>query len=172
MAIGAVVGIPLGTYLLTHVDGIAIRWGIVSVVVVLLALLMSGWRYHGRPHGAVTVAVGLTSGLFSGAAQVGGPPVVAYWLGGNFTPQTVRANIVLYFAISSVLSITSYLIAGILTWDTVKLSLMIGPTFALGLFSGAKLFSLTNEIVFRRICYGLIAGAAIIGLPILDGVLR
>ena len=172
MATGAVLGIPLGTYLLTHVDGIIIRWAIVAIVVVLLALLVSGWRYHGRPHGMLTAAVGLTSGLFSGAAQVGGPPVVAYWLGGAFTPQTVRANIVLYFAISSVLSVASYLIAGLLTLETVFLSLLIGPTFALGLFAGSRLFSRANEIVFRRICYGLIATAAVIGLPVLDGVLR
>ena len=172
MATGAVVGVPLGTYLLGHMEGTTIRWAIVGVVIVLLALLMSGWRYHGRPHASLTAAVGLTSGLFSGAAQVGGPPVVAYWLGGNFTPQTVRANIVLYFAISSLLSVASYLVAGILTWETVKLSLMIGPTFAFGLFTGARLFSLTNEFVFRRICYSLIAAAAIIGLPVLDGVLR
>ena len=117
-------------------------------------------------------AVGLTSGLFSGAAQVGGPPVVAYWLGGAFTPQTVRANIVLYFAISSVLSVASYLIAGLLTPETVFLSLLIGPTFALGLFTGSRLFTRANEVVFRRICYSLIAAAAIVGLPALDGVLR
>lgn len=98
--------------------------------------------------------------------------MVAYWLGGNFTPQTVRANIVLYFAISSVLSVASYLVAGILTWETVQLSVMIGPAFAFGLFAGARLFSLANEAVFRRICYGLIAAAAIVGLPLLDGVLR
>ena len=172
MAAGAVLGVPLGTYLLGHMEGTTIRWAIVGVVVVLLALLMSGWRYHGRPHPSLTAAVGLTSGLFSGAAQVGGPPVVAYWLGGNLTPQTVRANIVLYFAISSLLSVASYLVAGILTWETVQLSLIIGPAFAVGLFSGARLFNLTNEVVFRRICFSLIAAAAIIGLPVLDGVLR
>jgi uncharacterized membrane protein YfcA len=172
MAVGAVVGVPLGTYMLTHVDGTAIRWGITGIVVALLALLMSGWRYHGRPHASLTVAVGITSGLFSGAAQVGGPPVVAYWLGGIFPPQTVRANIVLYFAISSALSISSYLVAGIITPQSVLLSLMIGPTFAAGLFCGSRLFSRTNEKTFRFICYGLIAAAAIVGLPALDGILR
>lgn len=172
MAIGAVVGVPAGTYLLTHMEGVSIRWGITGIVVCLLVLLMSGWRYHGRPHGAMTTGVGFTSGLFSGAAQVGGPPVVAYWLGGAIAPQTVRANIVLYFAISSVISVTSYLIAGLITWESVMLSLMIGPTFALGLFAGARLFNRANEATFRRACYALIACAAIIGLPLLDGILR
>jgi uncharacterized membrane protein YfcA len=172
MALGAAFGVPVGTYLLTHVDGIMIRWSIVAIVVALLAMLMSGWRYHGRPYAGMTVAVGLTSGLFSGAAQVGGPPVVAYWLGGAFTPQTVRANIVLYFAISSVLSIASYLVAGLISWRSIQLSILIGPAFALGLFFGSRLFSRANEATFRRICYGLIAGAAIIGLPALDGILR
>ncbi|MCO5073319.1 MAG: sulfite exporter TauE/SafE family protein [Rhizobiaceae bacterium] len=172
MAIGAMIGIPLGTYLLAHVDGVTIRWAIVAIVVVLLALLMSGWRYHGSAPAGVTIAVGVTSGLFSGAAQVGGPPVVAYWLGSPITPQKVRANIVLYFAIASVMSVLSYLFAGVLTWQSVKLSLLIGPAFALGLFAGLRLFRLANEAVFRRICYGLIAGAAIVGLPALDGIFR
>lgn len=172
MAVGAAVGVPAGTYLLTHADPAAIRWAIVAIVVTLLALLMSGWRYHGRAPAGMTVAVGMTSGLFSGAAQVGGPPVVAYWLGGAFTPQMVRANIVLYFAISSVLSIASYLAAGLLTWQSIQLSILIGPAFGLGLFAGTRLFSRANEATFRQICYGLIAASAIIGLPTLDGLLR
>ena len=172
MAVGAAVGVPAGTYLLTPADPAAIRWAIVAIVVTLLALLMSGWRYHGRAPAGMTVAVGMTSGLFSGAAQVGGPPVVAYWLGGAFTPQMVRANIVLYFAISSVLSIASYLAAGLLTWQSIQLSILIGPAFGLGLFAGTRLFSRANEATFRRICYGLIAASAIIGLPTLHGLLR
>lgn len=172
MLLGACVGIPLGTWLLTHLDGVTIRWCITGVVVLLLALLMSGWRFRGVPVGGITVAVGLTSGLFSGTAQVGGPPVVAYWLGGTMSPHVVRANIVLFFAGSSVLSVVSYLAAGLLTWNGVHLSLLIGPTFALGLFTGARLFNRASEVVFRRTCYGLIAGAAILGLPLLDGVLR
>jgi uncharacterized membrane protein YfcA len=79
---------------------------------------------------------------------------------------------VLYFAISSVLSVTSYLIAGLITAESMMLSLTIGPAFAAGLFAGARLFNRSNELTFRRACYVLIACAAIIGLPALDGVLR
>ena len=49
MAVGAALGIPIGTYLLTHMDGTAIRWAIVGIVVALLTMLMSGWRYTAAP---------------------------------------------------------------------------------------------------------------------------
>lgn len=172
MAIGAAVGVPLGTFVLLHVDPVTIRWGIVVLVVLLLALLMSGWRYHGQPKAPLTAAVGLASGICSGTAQVGGPPVVAYWLGAVIPARTVRANIVLYFAISSCLSIASYAFGGLLTLQSIQLSILIGPAFAIGLYGGWKLFGRASEQTFRRICYALIAAAAIIGLPALDGVLR
>ena len=104
MALGAVVGVPAGTWLLASQDPLVLRWGIFVLAVLMLALLVSGWRYRGRPKAPLTVLVGTISGLFSGAAQIGGPPVVAYWLGGPSPAQTVRANIVFYFAISTVIS--------------------------------------------------------------------
>jgi uncharacterized membrane protein YfcA len=79
---------------------------------------------------------------------------------------------VLYFAISSVLSVASYLIAGLITWESLQLSLIIGPSFGFGVFAGSRLFSRANEVVFRRTCYSLIAAAATISLPVLDGLLR
>jgi len=99
MAIGAVVGVPAGTWLLTSLDPVVLRWCIVALAAAMLALLLSGWRYRGRPKPPLTVLVGLVSGFFSGAAQVGGPPVVAYWLGSTTAAAPVRANIVLFFAL-------------------------------------------------------------------------
>jgi hypothetical protein len=34
------------------------------------------------------------------------------------------------------------------------------------------MFGLANERLFRRICFGLIAAAAIVSLPLFDSVLR
>lgn len=172
MSLGASIGVPLGTYLLTQIDAITIRWAITVLVITMLALLISGWRYHGKPTPPLTVAVGVASGFCSGAAQAGGPPVVAYWLGGFIAVATVRANIVLFFAISSVLSLASYLVGGLITLAVLKLAVVIGPAFGIGLWSGAHLFGRSNDLSFRRICYTLIAVAAIVGLPALDGVLR
>jgi uncharacterized protein len=168
MAIGAFVGVPVGTWALTRLDPIITRWIIASLVLALLVLLISGWRYHGKPHPVLTATVGGVSGLCSGLAQTGGPPVVTYVLGQPLPSVVARANIVLYFAFSDSASMISYFVSGLLTADVARLALIIGPIYYAGLFLGARMFGVASETVFRRVCYSLIAIAGIIGLPLLD----
>lgn len=168
MLAGALVGVPTGTALLALLPSITLRWIISGVVLCLLLFLISGWRYHGRPKVPLTVGVGALAGLFGGAAQMSGPPIVAYWLGGAIPALTVRANLVLYFALASCISATSYIIGGILTLDVLLISVLAGPGYGIGLFIGSRLFGLASDTTFRRICFTLIAAAAIVGLPLFD----
>lgn len=172
MAVGALIGVPLGTWILTQSDPIVIRWIIPGIVVGMLGLLISGVRYRGPPAAPVLIGVGGLAGLFSGVAQIGGPPVLVYWLGRDAPAAHVRANIVLYFALSTVLTITSYLIGGLLTLAVLMLAVLTAPFYGSGLWLGARMFGLASEVTFRRICYALIVGAAIIGLPLFDGLIR
>lgn len=172
MALGALIGIPLGTLLLVRTDPVAIRWAIVVMAGLMLALLVSGWRYRGRPTAPLTFAVGGFAGVCSGAAQVGGPAVVTYWLGSPHAPAIVRANIILYFSISTAIAMVSYFAGGVLTMAVVRLALVVGPVYGLGLFIGSRLFGVADEAIFRRICYALIAAAVLFSLPVLDGVIR
>jgi uncharacterized membrane protein YfcA len=168
MVSGAVVGIPAGTALLALAPSLAVRWVICCVVLLLLIFLISGRRYQGTPKTYLTVMVGTVAGLFGGAAQISGPPVVAYWLGGAFPANTVRANLVVYFALSSVLSATAYFFAGLLTFEVLKLAAIVALAYGLGIFVGARAFGMASESTFRWISFGLIACAAIVGLPLLD----
>ena len=172
MLLGTLMGVPAGTFVLTRSDPVSIRWMIAALVLAMLALLMSGWRYHGRPTPPVDVGVGLVAGFFTGTAQVGGPPVVAYWLGTAKAPELVRANIVVYFAASALITVVSYMVAGLLTTRLIGLALLIGPVYGLGLWTGSHSFRFASESTFRRICYALIAAAGVISLPVLDGVIR
>ena len=72
MVAGALVGVPIGTYFLTRLEPVTTRWIISAFVFALLMLLISGWRYRGKDHAAVSVAVGSLSGFCSGLAQTGG----------------------------------------------------------------------------------------------------
>ena len=172
MLLGTLVGVPTGTFVLTRTDPVAIRWMIAALVVAMLALLMSGWRYHGRPAAPVGAGVGLVAGFFTGIAQVGGPPIVAYWLGTAKRSDLVRANIVVYFAASAFITLVSYAVADLLTLRVIGLALLIGPAYGLGLWAGSHTFGFASEATFRRTCYVLIAAAGIVSMPVLDGVIR
>ena len=172
LAFGAAFGVPLGAFTLTRLDPMTTRWLISGFVLALLALLISGWRYSGGERPVLAIGVGGVAGFCGGLAQSGGPPIIAYQLGQPVSAVVARANIVLYFAATGIFSAVSYFAGGLLTSGVIRLALIVGPIYALGLFLGARMFGLASEAVFRRVCYGLIALAAVIGLPLLDGVLR
>jgi uncharacterized membrane protein YfcA len=169
---GALIGVPIGTYFLTVLDPVTTRWIISGFVFALLLLLLSGWRYRGKDHAAISVGIGGLSGFCSGLAQTGGPPIVGYWLGRPVASTVARANIMLFFAASDFFSVVSYSLTGLITSDSIRFSFVVGPVYAVGVLLGAQLFGRASESLFRSICYALIAIAVIAGLPALDGVLR
>jgi uncharacterized protein len=172
IAVGALIGVPIGTYLLSRLDPVTTRWIISGFVFALLLLLLSGWRYRGKDHAAFSVGIGALSGFCSGLAQTGGPPIVGYWLGRPTSSALARANIVLYFGAADFFSLVSYAASGLITLDALRFALVVGPVYALGIKFGSSLFGRASETLFRAICYVLIALAVIFGLPVLDGVLR
>ena len=162
MSLGALMVIPLGTMALTGLDPATLRWGISGAILLLLLLLISGWRYSGRPHWAATLAVGGVSGFLTGAAQIGGPPVVAYWLGrAAASAPDARANIVLYFAFATVGSMIAFIVAGLFNARVTILSLAAGPAYLAGTLLGMRMFGLASPQTFRRVSYGLIMNESV-----------
>jgi hypothetical protein len=172
MAFGALIGVPIGTWFLSRLDPVTTRWIISGFVAALLVLLVSGWRYQGKDHAALSIGIGGLAGFCSGLAQTGGPPIVGYWLGRPIASVIARANILLFFGASDFFSLVSYAVTGLITSDAIRFSLVVGPIYGIGVLLGAMLFGKASEALFRSICYALIALAVIIGLPALDGVLR
>ena len=166
MALGAMGGVPVGTFLLRHADPTVLRWVIAGLAGAMLALLMSGWRYHGTPKRPITAGVGAVSGLFGGLAQLAGPPVVAYWLSGRSPAAEVRANIILYFAATTVMSVIAYLVTGLLSANVIILACIVAPAYAIGLVAGSRLFGRADEAFFRRLCFALIAISVVTSLPV------
>lgn len=166
MASGAIIGVPLGAYILDRSDPLVLRWVIAGLASSMLILLLSGWRYHGTPRPTVTAIVGAIAGLFGGLAQMTGPPVVAYWLSGKETHGTMRASIILFFGATTVFTFVSYLVSGLITAQSLWLALLVAPAYALGLFTGSRAFRLASPEVFRRLCFALIAASVLTSLPL------
>ena len=140
IVLGALVDVPVGTYFLSVLEPVTTRWIISCFVAALLVLLLSGWRYRGKDHARLSVGIGGLSGFCSGLAQTGGPPIVGYWLGRPIAPIVARANIVLFFGASDLFSMISYASTGLISRESLVLSLIVGPVYAVGVAFGASLF--------------------------------
>lgn len=170
--IGAGCTVPLGAFVLAHTDPLVLRWVLTGLVLVLLGLVASGLRFRGEPGIAAALGVGATSGMLSGIAQIGGPPVVTFWMAGPYPVAVIRANLLTYFALASVATSAAYFVNDIFTAETFRLAAVFTPTYALGLVAGARIFRGATDRSYRRVAYAVIAGAAVMSLPALDPWLR
>ena len=166
MGAGTLLGVPLGVWVLTHVDPVALRWALSFGILLLVAGLAAGWRYGGQPRHAVTVAVGAVSGFLTGVAGIGGSVAVAYWLSGASAADRVRANMVLFLALSQVFAVAAYGMSGLFTAAVGGLALAAAPAFLLGVVLGTRMFGMAAPETFRRICLALIVLAAVGSLPV------
>ena len=121
MAIGSVVTVPLGAWVLLAVDPVPIRWGISVVILVFVMMLASGWRYRGPIRASLSLAVGGLAGFMGGVAQISGPPVLIYWLGREIVSATMRANAIVFFCFSAIATGIAFLLAGIFTAEIMLL---------------------------------------------------
>ena len=172
LAIGALCLVPFGAWVLINADVSLLRWAIPILILAMLMLLLSGWRYHGAPIWPASLGVGAVAGLLGGVAQIAGPPVVSYWMAGPLPAATIRANLITFFAIATVGSVASYLVGGLFTAETLGYIAVVAPVYALAIWLGTRAFAFASDRTFRRIAYVMIALAAITSLPVLDGILR
>ena len=168
----AALAVPLGTMALIWVDPIVLRWLIAVLVLTLLAVLASGWRYHAKPTLPVSIGVGLFAGFGSGAVQIAGPAVIIFWLGGSSNAAVVRANLMVFFLLMGFVTGTAYVAQGIITADVLALAVLLGVPFMLAMWAGAHWFHGASEQAYRRAAYAIITLAAIVSMPLWDGLIR
>ncbi|MGE3148033.1 MAG: sulfite exporter TauE/SafE family protein [Pseudorhodoplanes sp.] len=172
MAVAAAITIQFGALLLEYADPTTLRWTITGMVAFALPLLISGWRYQVRPSMALNIGVGLFSGLIGGAVQIAGPPILLYWLGSMHPSSVVRASIMAFFTIFTIVSIITYVAHGLMTFESIAICVFLVPMYIIAMWIGAYLYKRASEQTYRRIAYVIIAVSAIIGAPVLDRYLR
>lgn len=172
ISLAAIVAAQFGTLILQYADPVWLRWTMAALVLVIVVVLSSGWRYHGRPMLAVTIGVGLVAGVLGGAVQISGPPVVLFWLSSMATVAVVRANFVVFFALFAAAVIVTYLAKGLLTPEVLAIGAIVAPLHILAMFAGSKLFDRASEKTYRRVAYAIITLAALVSMPLWDGWLR
>jgi uncharacterized protein len=172
VAAGYAAMVGIGVWFLKHGETELVRWLISGFILATVAVLWSGWRYHGARPLPLSLMVGGISGLFGGAAQLSGPPVLVYWLAGSDPAWLIRANTIVLFFITTLFSGAAFLAGGLFHRPAVICAILCAPVYGIGLVLGQRLFGHASEATFRRAAFIIILSVAIVTLPLFDGVLR
>lgn len=163
---GAILTVPLGILCLSIIDADVFSWAVSVSVFILLALLISGWRYKGDLTAKMTVLTGGLGGFMGGFAGVPGPPVIMLYMSSRLPIAVIRANFLLYLLAIDAVMIAVFFALDLFIWKIALLGLMAGIPNVIANMIGARLFNPDAERIFRMIAYLVIAASAILGLPI------
>ncbi|MCV3271193.1 sulfite exporter TauE/SafE family protein [Roseobacter sinensis] len=167
MMVGAaILGAPLGIWILATVDTVLIRWGLSAIITITLALLIAGWRYRASPTKPVRATIGAAAGVMMGSVGLNGPLVILFQLGGQDSIARSRANTLIFLTLSSLSLVPLMAWQGLIGWEAVWLGLLLLLPYGLGTLLGRTLFDPDRERLYRRVAYAVVAAAVLIGLPV------
>ncbi len=163
LMLGALIGVPLGLWLITQVPVDATRAVIAVYVLAMCAVLLRGWKLQRAQGGAGHAAVGTFAGL-ANAVGMGGLPVATYFTAQAMPAQVFRATLIAYFAGLDLFTFPFLWWHGLVSFDTGVVVLAGLPLMALGIWLGGRHFLSAAPQEFRRFAIVLLAVLAMLGL--------
>jgi len=152
---GTIVGTPLGVWLLASLPVSALNRLIGLVLVTVVALERYGTLPRLSGHGWA-LGAGFVAGVVGGAVGTPGPPVVVYATTQQWSPRTLKANLMTFFAVNQGLILLGYWWAGLLTPPVLTAAGVFAAPALAGLVAGMALFGRLDAVAFRRIVFALL----------------
>lgn len=156
LLVGTVLGTPLGVWILVACPASTLNRIIGAVLVVVVLLEWAGGypeRLAGRWWG---LGAGFVAGIMGGAVGMPGPPVVLYSTTQGWSPQTIKANLQVFFLVNQAVILAGYWRAGLLTWEVWRLSVSFAVPAAAGTVLGILLFNHVDHARFRRVVFAVL----------------
>lgn len=166
LALAALITVPAGLWLMDRLPTDTVRWIVAGVAAVTLLALVAGWRFSGQVSKPGLGVIGAVAGVIGGLTGLTGPAVILFYLAGQSTAQSVRANTILFLAILDVVIVGNLLWRGTVTLNTVLLAMTLAVPYFITTLIGQSMFDPRHERLYRWAAYGVIAVAVLTGLPI------
>jgi len=146
---GSLIATPIGVHLLANIPAAPMRLSISILVLVSAILLLCGWAWKRMPGRPLILTTGVAGGILNGAAAIGGPPVILFYLSSPAGVTVSRASIIAYFLGIDVMALTMASIQGLTTSKTLLLTAVCLLPLYFGITFGSRLFIKTNKESFR-----------------------
>lgn len=164
LALPALVGIPLGIWLLARVDGDVVTHTLGIILIAYATFALTGTTLPELHHRVWAYLIGFTSGVLTGAYNTGGPPVVVYATARQWSADRFRANLQSYFLLSGIIVVVLHGFAGHLTPSVWRYALFAIPALLLGQLIGVRICHYLDAQLFRKLVllFLLILGAQLL----------
>lgn len=161
LAAGALVGTPFGVAGLLLLDATTTRLLIAAIVSIGVVLLLRPQRPHAQARLGLALPSGIVAGLFGGLAAMPGPPAIAYYLSGPTAPATVRASLLVFFFVTSLLALPGLILGDLVDRESLLLALVALPLLLGGTAIGTHLFKRAPARFYRPVALACLAAMAL-----------
>jgi uncharacterized membrane protein YfcA len=161
---GAVVGIVLGTLVISSIGELVLRRiiGVAMLAFVAAFVGLRGVRIRRDRARAFAYAAGAVSGFISTLAHVGGPPIVVYLISIGMGPAPFVATSVAFFAVVNLLKVPGYLWAGLLDGELIRQTAPAWLAIPFGVYLGRRMVDRIDRVTFERLTVVLLTVGGVI----------
>jgi len=164
LVVCSAIGVPIGLFATTSIDIDLSRKLALSLI---LALTMAQF-FKLRPRILATrkglYLSGVTAGLATGLASVGGMVIALHVLASEAPPKQMRASLVMFLCISMVTSLVYLIAYDVMSMQAVWRGVLLAPVVLLGAFLGIWLFRPAYEHLYKVACLTLLTLLSATGL--------
>lgn len=158
MALGGLIGLPLGIGLLPLVEAETLRPAVGVLLclycpAMLLMRSLPALTWGGRP---ADTAVGVLGGIMGGLAGLAGPAPTLWCSLRGWPINTQRATYQVFLVVVQGAGLLGYVLTGLVTHEVLRLAAWILPLVFAASYGGSLAYSRLKPELFRRIVLGLL----------------
>lgn len=164
LLVAALIGIAVGSLVISSVDEEMLRRIIAVAMLVYAIFYLLSRTIRLDPEKAEFYAwpAGITSGLSSTFAHLGGPPVFVYLMTTNLDPRRLVATGAFLFASVNLLKVPGYFFADLFDADLIVSTMWTWLLIPVGVLVGRALVDQINRQWFERLTVTFMAAGALV----------
>lgn len=172
LTIAALMGIPIGIWLLSAGSEAAIKVLLAIVVIGFAAWSLSSRKAIGVLSSRWASAFGLVAGILGGAYNTAGPPLVIFGTLRQWPAERFRANLQSYFLLGGTTVLAMHVSRGAVTPDVIRLTAMCLPLTIVAALVGYRLTKSVSTAQFIRVVHVclLLIGTLLLVTAVADSV--
>lgn len=150
--IGLVIGVAIGSYILSFVHPAWVKFVTYFFLLPLILLQAAGIRKPIKAEKAIAVPFGMGIGTLYSVTTISGPPLALLFNNQGYNKQDFRAALGVIRVAESVVTGIAYAFLGLYSAASIEIIPFIVPSVLLGIPLGTFLIRWMDPETFRRIC--------------------